>query len=758
MAKRKRLTDILEENAIDMGGGWSITNLSDPLDIDFLADPRVQLPPENPIEAPARRAGIRGAADDLRNYINRSVNPLRDSINEMRDSHAANRDARKRLTDIVDNKIQEDSVPATVDRDDSVGFVAGLRARAEGLRQRLNNEFDPLRDSINEMRDSHAANRDARKRLDDMNEMRDFSSDPRVVLPEDEAGVMSTLRPGESAASLPNFSSDPRVVLPEDEAGVMSTSLPNFSSDPRVVIPEYEAEVMSTSSPRESAASMLGRGISMIGGTLGTIGQTPIIGPIARSATQGDLDTGISVIPRAGASVASGLGDIAKSLSQVDGSVLLDGSVLRNQNEDAPTTVRQGIAGPAEFEPTPGISDIQDYSDRADAMRRDQIRRETGLTSDELDQIERQNKEDARAFRRNKAQGMEHIKMLARDVRTAEREGNTARAEELRAQIMIIRQAIDSEGRRIGTIAQNLRGSLSDLSPEDQIAAREAGRARLEAQLPAIARSAQQQADIARSDQTARLADIGRRAFQLENGNLAEFEGMSDAAFAQYAQQQASPEAIMEATRGVGLPTLPTPGAQAFADRLGNMSSIDFGENVVRDPRAIDAQALEDALSIGQSSVDTPADILTAVYADTEATGVSPTNDLVNSLVSGDAQASLAEAVKNSNPEGIRNYTRQLRMAIADPNINKEVMRAMVEEFENIDLTQQQQSFGRSMADYALDLRGQYRLAKAALTGDMGDYALAISEYMFDPDTRDAIEELQQVLRSMKPGMTESSE
>ena len=693
MAKRKRLTDILEENAIDMGGGWSITNLSDPLDIDFLADPRVQLPPENPIEAPARRAGIRGAADDLRNYINRSVNPLRDSINEMRDSHAANRDARKRLTDIGGNKIQEDSVPATVDRDDSVGFVAGLRARAEGLRQRLNNEFDPLRDSINEMRDSHVANRNARKRLTDMNEMRDSSSDPRVALPEDEAEVMSTFRPGESAESLPNFSSDPRVVLPGDEAGVMSTFRPG-----------------------ESAESLLGRGASMIGGALGTIGQTPIIGPIARLAMYDN-------------------------------------------------TVRQGIAGPAEFEPTPGISDIQDYSGRADAMRRDAIRRETGLTSDELDQIERQNKDDARAFRRNKAQGMEHIKMLAREVRTAEREGNTARAEELRAQIMNIRQAIDSEGRRIGTIAQNLRGSLSDLSPEDQIAAREAGRARLEAQLPAIARSAQQQADIARSDQTARLADIGRRAFQLENGNLAEFEGMSDAAFAQYAQQQASPEAIMEATRGVGLPTLPAPGAQAFADRLGNMSSINFGENVVRDPRAIDAQALEDALSIGQdtlsigqSSVDTPADILTVVRADTEATGVSPTNDLVNSLVSGDAQASLAEAIENSNPEGIRNYTRQLRMAIADPSINKKVMQAMAEEFENIDLTQQRQSFGKSMADYAFDLRGQYRLAKAALTGDISNYALAIGEYMFDPDTRDAIEELQKVLRSMKPGMTESSE
>ena len=377
---------------------------------------------------------------------------------------------------------------------------------------------------------------------------------------------------------------------------------------------------------------------------------------------------------------------------------------LRSLSQSATPAVAEAAApAPEQVVREPQISAIQsgqgDISDMANAARRERIKKELNITDEQFDQIREQNLNDRRSFRRAKVQGMEQIKSLAQEVRAADQAGDAATAKALRNQILQIRQSIDSEGRRIGTIAQNLRGRISDLSPEEQAAASERTRAQLNAQLPTIAASARDQAKSAEQDQISRLADIGRRAYQLENGNLSDFAGMSDEAFAEYAQKQASPDAILRATRGVGLPPAAAPGAAGFADRVGSLSSIDFGRFSPSQPRSIDSQSLDAALQIAQqggsnfnplggnaptTTEQAPAsDFQSVVRQQQQQTGVPIDSEAVASIVSGSFAKSLREAAADNNTEAISSLASQLGIMAGDPTLSQDVRDTAVRELFN---------------------------------------------------------------------------
>jgi len=354
--------------------------------------------------------------------------------------------------------------------------------------------------------------------------------------------------------------------------------------------------------------------------------------------------------------------------------------------DESPTVARpdytEAIAG--------GERDISESATEARKMR---IMEETGMSESEYEQVRKQNLEDRRAYNIAKAQTMNQIRSLAAQARDLDKAGDAQAAGQVRAQIAQLRQAIDAEGRRIGTISQEMRGRISDLSPSEQIAAVERGRASLNAQLPTIARSAQEQADTAAAEQTSRLSDIGRKAFQLENGNLSDFAGMSDAAFAQYAQEQASPEAIMQATRGVGLPTLAAPGSQAFADRVGGMSSIDFGTFEPRSPSQIDASAINDALSISNRVREANADQFDASPSAksiqsviSEESRINPSlaqDPVVGAFASGDAQGSLRNAMSGQQSENVDLISKSFATMISS-NVPERLKRSAAAELAKI--------------------------------------------------------------------------
>ena len=380
--------------------------------------------------------------------------------------------------------------------------------------------------------------------------------------------------------------------------------------------------------------------------------------------------------------------------------------------DESPTVARpdytEAIAG--------GERDISESATEARKMR---IMEETGMSESEYEQVRKQNLEDRRAYNIAKAQTMNQIRSLAAQARDLDKAGDAQAAGQVRAQIAQLRQAIDAEGRRIGTISQEMRGRISDLSPSEQIAAVERGRASLNAQLPTIARSAQEQADAAAAEQTSRLSDIGRKAFQLENGNLSDFAGMSDAAFAQYAQEQASPEAIMQATRGVGLPTSAAPGSQAFADRVGGMSSIDFGTFEPRSPSQIDASAINDALSISSKSNESgPVARDGEQFSAGESTKAlrdyarqfpdAPEDPVLQTVASGALFDTIRNAAKEQNHTNIDTATGALRQLSANPYITQEVRSAIAR-----DVAKQIEDIDFSRGKYSAAFKG---LKRASIT------------------------------------------
>ena len=445
---------------------------------------------------------------------------------------------------------------------------------------------------------------------------------------------------------------------------------------------------------------------------------------------------------------------------------------LRSLSQSAPAAVAEAAApAPEQVVREPQVSAIQsgqgDISDMANAARRERIKKELNITDEQFDQIREQNLNDRRAFRRGKAQGMEQIKALAQEVRAADQAGDTATAEALRNQILQIRQSIDSEGRRIGTIAQNLRGRISDLSPEEQTAASERTRAQLNAQLPTIAASARDQAKSAEQDQISRLADIGRRAYQLENGNLSDFAGMSDEAFAEYAQKQASPDAILRATRGVGLPPAAAPGAAGFADRVGSLSSIDFGRFSPSQPRSIDSQSLDAALQIAQqggsnfnplggnaptTTEQAPAsDFQSVVRQQQQQTGVPIDSEAVASLATGAFYDALAQADADNNPETVKSLAQQLRAMAADPSLGQGVRDAAVRELVSraSQLDSSQSGVGAAASQYFGELGGPLKLIKSIVTGNLGEYGQ-------NQEFAAAAEDLRKAIRTLNPSLFDS--
>jgi len=414
----------------------------------------------------------------------------------------------------------------------------------------------------------------------------------------------------------------------------------------------------------------------------------------------------------------------------------------------------------------------QDISQAATEARKQRIMDETGMSEAEYEQVRKQNLEDRRAYNTAKAQTMNQLRSLAAQARDLDRAGDAQAAGQVRAQIAELRQALDAEGRRIGTIAQEMRGRISDLSPSEQVAAVERGRASLNAQLPTIARSAQEQADAAAAEQTSRLSDIGRKAFQLENGNLSDFAGMSDAAFAQYAQEQASPEAIMQATRGVGLPTSAAPGSQAFADRVGGMSSIDFGTFEPRSPSQIDASAINEALSISSKSNGSgPVARAGEQFSAGDSTRAlrdyarqfpdAPEDPVLQTVASGALFDTIRNAAKEQNHTNIDTATGALRQLSANPYITQEVRSAIArdvaKQIEDID-------FSRSLFGTSLEV------AKRANTIELGklyknirdnDGVLNASDIVEDygdivvnTEFRDSVMRMKEMLKQLDPSIT----
>jgi hypothetical protein len=418
----------------------------------------------------------------------------------------------------------------------------------------------------------------------------------------------------------------------------------------------------------------------------------------AIKAAQGinDIQAGISTAQQAvpGITTALGIGAdidqgaIANTVGAGRAGLQAELSSIRPEDSVAPATDDFGF--PMTDLSQAIAAEEEDISEAATQARKQRIMKEAGISSDQYDQIRQQNLEDRRAFRTSKVEGMKQLRSYASQIRDLEQAGDRAGAEVVRGKLVELRRALDGEARRIGSIAQSMRGRISDLSPSEQVAAVERGRASLNAQLPTIARSAQEQADAAAAEQTSRLSDIGRKAFQLENGNLSDFAGMSDAAFAQYAQEQASPEAIMQATRGVGLPTSAAPGSQAFADRVGGLSSIDFGPLTVRSPSAIteiDANRLNDALSISNNAREARQDTLETSSSSNDTTKVvrdylrqfpeAAGNPLIQSVSSGVVKDTIRNAVSESNPSNIDLVATTINEIASDPKINNELRKAI---------------------------------------------------------------------------------
>jgi len=429
--------------------------------------------------------------------------------------------------------------------------------------------------------------------------------------------------------------------------------------------------------------------------------------------------------------------------------------------DESPTVARPGyteaIAG--------GERDISESATEARKMR---IMEETGMSESEYEQVRKQNLEDRRAYNIAKAQTMNQIRSLAAQARDLDKAGDAQAAGQVRAQIAQLRQAIDAEGRRIGTISQEMRGRISDLSPSEQIAAVERGRASLNAQLPTIARSAQEQADTAAAEQTSRLSDIGRKAFQLENGNLSDFAGMSDAAFAQYAQEQASPEAIMQATRGVGLPTSAAPGSQAFADRVGGMSSIDFGTFEPRSPSQIDASAINDALSISSKSNGSgPVARAGEQFSAGDSTRAlrdyarqfpdAPEDPVLQTVASGALFDTIRNAAKEQNHTNIDTATGALRQLSANPYITQEVRSAIAR-----DVAKQIEDIDFSRGKYSAAFKGLKRasitelgkLYKNIRDNNVSDIVEDYGDIVVNTEFRDSVMRMKEMLKQLDPSIT----
>lgn len=194
---------------------------------------------------------------------------------------------------------------------------------------------------------------------------------------------------------------------------------------------------------------------------------------------------------------------------------------------------------------------------------------------------------DPQELRSGIRQDRSSFNRLIRESRRAFQSGDTQTGEALRAQAENLRYDINDRFK----IA---RSTPRDLPPEEQVARREASRAQLNAQIPAIAQAASGTASAAQSRQINNLANIGRQAYALENGSPPP-AGTSPAALAEYARSIAGPEAVAAVTRGVGLPADRSVQAnEALASRAGSLAEsggVQFPEFTPQQPNTDPAVA-----------------------------------------------------------------------------------------------------------------------------------------------------------------------
>lgn len=322
----------------------------------------------------------------------------------------------------------------------------------------------------------------------------------------------------------------------------------------------------------------------------------PAVGvpPLSVQPSQGPgLPTAIGPVPLNPSPVASGFAVQDQQPTQAT-QVAAAPSIVPT----ATTTTTPSVAA------QPGVDFDQPLGPQLTVIRDQRIQSELGQDPAE---IRRANDRRRREYRTAKVQIDQQIRDLNRRAQQLAEFGDTAGAQELRSEIVRLRSGLNQEAREIGLTAQSLRGSLSDLSPEDQATARERSRAQLNAQLPAVAEAAGRNAQQASDSFTSRLAQVGAEALRLETG--IDPSGYDPQVLAQYASEQASPEAIQQVTRGVGLPTNPAPGAADFSSRVDSLiqsGGIQFPQFNPQAPNDLDAQAINSTVEF-QSDLESEA-------------------------------------------------------------------------------------------------------------------------------------------------------
>jgi len=196
---------------------------------------------------------------------------------------------------------------------------------------------------------------------------------------------------------------------------------------------------------------------------------------------------------------------------------------------------------------------------------------------------------DRRALRFQTNRQLIDSRRLHRKANEADRNGNSEVAESIRQGASALRSTAEGNRRTISDQSSLLRTNLGDLSPAEQVANRKASEQQLNRSLASTASSANANATAQGQKVTRQLADIGRRAFALENGRPAP-EGFSDEALADYARTS-SPDLLQRITRGVPLPN--ANAARESADAISQSAERGFSipdrgiSTNTNDPRVI---------------------------------------------------------------------------------------------------------------------------------------------------------------------------
>lgn len=344
--------------------------------------------------------------------------------------------------------------------------------------------------------------------------------------------------------------------------------------------------------------------------------------------------------------------------------------------------------------------------------------------------VRRSRKDLSNQLRRDNTQSLAVRQDLNRQRQQAINEGRPEDAAVIMQQIQTIANQGD-EGK------ENLRGLLrleSDLRPDFSLEDRQAGRERLNAQLPAILQDTERQAAEGAQAQQERLSTIGGDLIGLETG--LDSSGFTPEARARFALS-ADPQAVERATFGVGLP--PAPGVTgddvSRIQELIRGGGVDFGvptdrieaapsqianaltfvqneqadvqaQQAIRESRraaTVDTEATQAAI-IRERAIEADADpfaldgsaeettessLVESVFAEQPELTESPEiASLLSRIDSGQFQASFAQAVGERNDltidDNINSISQLLNQSGVSDKIRKKIATSILSKIEDI--------------------------------------------------------------------------